>query len=429
MEQRKVKREHSHQHDQRARIEEYKELTRINDEHNRRKKEARQLHKQNSRNSLFKAFITRISLFFNKKDNEIEKQKKAKEKQIRKHIRRKRWSFIKRQIIDLFLHPLGTEEQKQIRVEKRKHKRLTKKLNAKIKEIKLKEFKQNFSDNIEAFKNRDIRKKLLFVFISSLVLFVLAYLTIFTVGNIITSLISSFWNIETTINASIIIFKPSPYSPLWSRGSVVSIFSAQFFVAFVISFFALWLFYKSSKKSYLVKMYLLWLILVGQGLAWGSFFGAAIRKQGIYHAISWGFYQTWFSSKAIMITMMIVGFIALLIFGNIIKRIYFYASPSATLLKKSYRPIYYHFLITLPFFTGLVIIAAINAPVYNLYTFIQLLSMFILFLPLYMFRDHEYSDIGQFKIVKSKFKLAGILVFFILITLIYKALFNAGINF
>jgi len=429
MEQRKIKREHSHQHDQRARIEENKELTRINNEHNRRKKEARQRHKQSTRNSLFLAIIGRIRLFFNKKNNEIEKQKKTKEKQIRNHIRRKRWSLIKKQIIDIFLHPMGTEEQKQIRAEKRKHKRLTKKLNAKIKEIKLKEFKQNISDNINAFKNRDVRKKLLSVFVSSVILFVLAYLTIFAVGNIITSLISSFWNIETTINASIIIYKPSPYSPLWSRGSVVSIFSAQFFVAFIISFFALWLFFKSSKKSYLVKMYLLWLLLVGQGLAWGSFFGAVIRKQGIYHALSWGLYQTWFSSKTIMIIMIIVGFIALLVFGNIIKRIYFYASPSATLLKKSFRPIYYHFLITLPFFIGLGIIAAINAPVYNLYTFIQLLSMFIMFLPLYMFRDNEYSDIGQFKIVKSKFNLGVIIGFFTLIVLIYKVLFNYGINF
>lgn len=409
--------------------EEINQFTEIYKEHHRKRKMAPDHHRRRRKRSIGNIFKRWIHDFFKHRINELEKQERKKERRIKKHIRAKRREALNKRLVETIQHPFGRPKTEMEKIILKKEKAINQHLNRKNRAFRILQIKQKIAKSISAVKSPEIRPKLFKIIIPSLAGFVVAYLTIYLLTNISSALISAFWGIDTTISTSVINFNSSPYSPLWTKGSVVSIFITPVIISMVISFFCLWLFLKSDRQGFITKIYLLWMIVIGQATAWGSFFGGFIRKQGVYHAINWGFHNTMISPKTMEIIFSAIAFIWLLIFGTLIKSLFILATPSATLIRNTYRPAYYHFLITLPFILGIAIIAGINAPIYNLYIFVQLGSMVLIFFPLYFENSSHQSENFRFKVKKSNLSSISVLGILILILFLFKLIFDSGINF
>ncbi len=164
-------------------------------------------------------------------------------------------------------------------------------------------------------------------------------------------------------------------------------------------------------------------------MAWGATFGGFIRRQGLFHAIQWGFYNTWFSFKMVLIISMIIAFSWLVIFGYIIKPLLLQTSPSASLLKGQNRFAYYQFQYTIPALLGILVIIAINAPIYNIYLLIQIASLFLLLLPLLFDNTNSNENVGFVKINRSKPNIYIVIGVLALAILLFKWIFDNGIPF
>lgn len=366
---------------------------------------------------------------FGRPRNELEQRERKKERRIKRHIRAKRREARYQRIKEWMRHPLGMPKTELEKTEEAKNRAINRHLNRKIRTIRIQQMKQGVSDSIAAIREPEIRTKLFKIMIPSLAGFVMAYLTTYILTNVSEALVSSFYGISTTVTNSVIGFNVPPNSPLWNKESVVVIFFTPVLMSMAISFFCLWLFSRSGRQGFMTKIYLFWMILMGQAMSWGSFFGGFIRKQGVYHALAWGFHQTFVSPKVMEIVFMSIAFIWLLVFGAVIKPLFIRVTPSVTLIRQKYRFAYYHFLISIPYFFGIATIAGINAPIFNLYIFIQLGSMILIFFRLYFEKDSTSPEIYRFKVTKSKLNTKVAFVLFILTVLIFKLIFDDGINF
>jgi len=426
------KHQHSRDHSERKRQreEEYKRM--IEMEKTRKKRRAAARHHRHSIPLITRLLnilnIITFNLFVTTKEPS-NNEELLRKKLVEKKIRKKRRDARKEKIKEFFKHPFGKPLTELQKIELEKEKLLKKKIKSKSRKLRLLNFKRNINQLFSAFRESDIRLKLFQLIPFSLSSFLFAYITIYLITQIATCLISSFWSINTVLSTSVIYYEPTPYSPLWTKGSVVSIFSMQPFFAFVISLFGIYLFIKNIHKSSFLKTFLIWLIVIGQSMAWGSVFGAFIRNQGLFHAIQWGFYNTWFSFKMVMVVMLIVAFFWLIIFGYIIKPLFINSSPSASLLKGQNRFAFYQFQFSIPSLLGIFAIIAINAPIYNIYLLIQIASLTIILLPLLFDNTNSNENFGQIKINRSKTNIYIIIGILALTILVFKLIFDDGIAF
>jgi hypothetical protein len=398
----------------------------VHHEHRRKREGSSGHRRRRSKENVFKRWVSGL---IPQPKNELEIRERKKEQQIEKHIRAKRRKARNERIKERIRHPFGKPKTVQEKAKDQKDRAINRHLNRKTKAIRIQQIKQRISESISAVREPEIRSKLFKIVIPSLTGFVAAYLSIYILTNITVALVSVYWNISTTINTSVINFNISPNSPLWTQESVVTIFFSPVVLSMAISFLCIWLFSRSNHQRFMTRIYLFWMILIGQAMSWGSFFGGFIRKQGVYHGITWGFHQTMFSSKMMEITFMCIAFIWLVIFGAIIKPLFIRVTPSATLIKQKYRFAYYQFLVTIPYILGIATIAGINAPVFNLYIFIQLGSMILIFFWVFFENDATSPEVYRFKVTKSKINGKIVIGLLILIIVIFKLIFDSGIYF
>lgn len=376
-------------------------------------------------------FYSKIEVIFNnifplksKSNNEILKNKFIESK-LKSEIKAKRAQRIK----EFIIHPFGRSYTKLEKQELAKKKLIENRLKLKIRAKRLTTIIQNIRQSISSLRNPEVRQKLLKLLPTSVSTFILAYISIYLVSNIFTCSIASFWDVDTILKTSVIHYLPSSYSPLWTKGSVVSIYSTQFVVSLLSSFIALLFFLRSTDRSPVVKIYLMWLTIISQAFAWGSFFGGFLRKEGIFHAIQWGAFDTWFSYKTLEIVLMIIGFLWLIIFGYILKPLFIYTTPSATLIKGTNRSAFYQFQYTLPLIIGITVVFIINAPIYNLYILLQLLSVFFILFPLIFDKTTSNNTVEQIRIKRPKLHIYTFLALTILVIIFFKIILETGINF
>jgi hypothetical protein len=417
-----------HKERKKQREEEQKRLLAI--EKNRKSKRA--ATRRHRKFLIFKAqvinFFTLNFLFKSKKGMKSIIGESSHEQRIQEHIKQKIKAKRVERFKEFLNHPFGKtktayEKQQQIR-----DRLIAKRVKEKGKAIRIANIRLNISNSLSSIRNPSVRKKLIKQLIPSTISFMIAYIILFIVTNVATSLMASFWDIRTRIETSIIYYEPSPYSPLWNTGSVVSIYSTQVFLSFVLSLTALWVFTKSIHKSSFLKSILIWMVLLGQAFAWGAFFGAFIRKQEVYHAIIWGFFHTGLNAKGVLIALMVISFIWLIVFGYLIKPILLYASSSAELLMSRNRFAYYHSQYTIPFIISIIFIFIINAPVYNIYLFIQLFSLMIIFIP-FLFDNSKRENHSQIKVVRTPLNNYVIVGGGVLLIILFKLIFDMGISF
>ncbi|MEI6348476.1 MAG: hypothetical protein WCP69_11070 [Bacteroidota bacterium] len=418
-----------HQENKDARKQEQERLSILfNDE--KQKKRAHQ--KKRRRAKLWNKIKENVQNFLNQPFAKLFPKKSEEELQKRAYRRRKkREKFIlnlKDRFQNFVKHPFGKPISEIERIERKKEKRVKKHITKKKRAHFFTSFANKIVSSIRVYRDKRIRARLFKLIIPSLIFFILAYVTIYVLSMGLTAMLTKYWGISVTLANSVVYYNISPYSPLWTKGSVVSIFTTASIISFAISMFSLWLFIKYQYRSYYLKLYLMWMILIGQAMSIGSFAASFIRKQGIFYAIQWFFYKTWFSSTTMEYIFLFFSVIWLIVFGNIMRRLLLYSSPSATLLRRENRFVFYQFQLTIPLIFGIIGIIIINAPIYNIYTFIQLFTIFLMFLPLFLEQSENSREVIIDKVARPKTSLLKLFFIALLIVFAFRLIFGSGIK-
>ena len=422
-------RKHHKEKEKQRRIENKRMLKLIEEKERKKRAHIRRHNRKKLIKKIKESFFNFLAHPFGMPPSEIELAEQIKRKRLKERSIEKKKEARKIRFQNFIKHPFGKPLTELEKAEKRKEKMLKEHLAKKRKEIHFRNFKEKIEYTVRAFKDVDIRRRLFKLTFPSFFVFLLAYLTIYVLSMTFTSLISSFWGIRTTLANSVTYYNISPYSPLWTKGSVSSIFTMASIVAFIISFISLRLFIYFQSRTYYLKLYFLWMVLIGQALSIGSFIGSFIRKQGIFYAIQWAFYKTLFSYKTMEYIFLGISIIWLIVFGYIIKRIYLFSSPSATLLHKENRFAFYQFQITIPLIFGIIGILILNAPIFNVYIIIELLSIFFLLLPIMFERPDNTVSLVTLKIVKPRMVFYKLFAITIIIVALFRVIFGIGIDF
>jgi len=124
------------------------------------------------------------------------------------------------------------------------------------------------------------RSKLFYMFINSTALYILAYLTLYTIHQLVTSLVALSLDIKSVIFYHKIDFRIS--ADQWSQERVIYTFLAGPVTCLILAIVFYRLYRVFKKKTSSAKLYFYWLYLHGCNLFFGSYVAGVITNSGFH---------------------------------------------------------------------------------------------------------------------------------------------------
>jgi hypothetical protein len=330
-------------------------------------------------------------------------------------------------------------EWETLSIEEKKNRRLARKLEKKeskrIRRLNRKNFFRNFfrsfrslnSKNVRArFKefreNAPARKRLLLISFNSTLLFLLSYLSLFLISQLVTVITAKFFNYPTTVYYYDIYFNISPEA--WFHDSVKTIFSSGPVVNFVIGITFLIIYSNVREFNGPFKLFFLWGFLHAVNMLFGALLVGTLFETGVGHVISWLYIMD--TGKVLYSIISIF----LLVIGGLIATKPFLISGNTYYneINKQNRTAFVFAQVLMPYLAGNAFLFLIRQPRFVFYDTFIVLTLFISILPvLVTYRSyHELYFEEEDKTPGISWLAVGLLT---LVILVFRGLLELGLHF
>ncbi len=308
-----------------------------------------------------------------------------------------------------------------------------------------KEYRLLKIDFIRVKENVELKNRLVYTYLNSTISFLLSFIIIFFINQIVTVYVCSLYNIPTLLHSFggfinynsryrqimdyfDIIYLVGPYSYLWTRFNIIVIFGAAPFLSLLMAVLFYKLFLISKTKLKFLKLFFLWSLINSFNMFFGAYIAGAITRSGFIKFSEWIFYSNKYDISEII--MMVCSMIVLITIGYFTRTFFLKAADHKDLTIPKNRIYYLFAQVLLPYLSGILFLVLISVP------YIVHFNIFI-YLPIFLVVatavvsprgfQKENVSVSRHKRDYNILKYGTFLLF--LIILIFKMFFYKGITF
>lgn len=288
--------------------------------------------------------------------------------------------------------------------------------------------RKQFLDNLRiVLTSAGLRQKFVFAYLHSTAYFILAFLLIYVIYQIITILVASSYGIPIVWYYYQLKFPLYTYSPLYTRMAMVVIFASGPILSLLLAFVFLRLYFSKNYINRHFKLFYLWGFISGVNMFFGAYIAGVITRTEFIYTSEWLFMSRVFATEEIIFA--IIAIVALIIIGRIITPLFLLSSGSITLIKPNFRLHFILSVVILPWLTGMAILFLVTLPNYYIPLIIKTITPGLVLIPsLFLYNSQKFDTIHRSGVIQHSYFRWSILIVAIAILFFYRLILSLGLS-
>jgi hypothetical protein len=273
----------------------------------------------------------------------------------------------------------------------------------------------------------DVRKKFAIVFLQSTAYYVLAFLIVYVIYQLVTILVASVFHIPVTWYYYQLKFPLYTYSKLYTRPALVLIFGAGPIISLLLAFLSLKSFFNKQSVSNHFQLFYLWGIINGVNMFFGAYIIGFLTRTEFIYTSEWLLMSSVFDIEEMVFTLVSIGM--LLIIGRLLTPLFLVSSGSVTLLTPEYRLFFIYSQVILPWVAGIGIFFLIVSPHYYIPFLLKTLTPGLIVIPsLFMYNTARNENIHTSGLIRRNYFRWSIVIAVVALLFFYRLALNFGIK-
>jgi hypothetical protein len=273
----------------------------------------------------------------------------------------------------------------------------------------------------------DVRKKFGIVFLQSTAYYVLAFLIVYVVYQMVTILVASVFDIPVQWYYYQLKFPLYTYSKLYTRPALVLIFGTGPIVSLTLAFIFLKAFFNKRSNSNHFQLFSLWGIINGTNMFFGAYIVGFLTRTEFIYTSEWLLMSSVFDIEEMLFTLLSIGM--LLIIGRLLTPLFLVSSGSITLLTPEYRLFFVFSQVILPWIAGIGIFFLIVTPHYYIPFLLKTLTPGLIVIPsLFTYNTARNENIHTSGLIRRNYFRWSIVIAVIALLFFYRIALNFGLK-
>jgi hypothetical protein len=286
----------------------------------------------------------------------------------------------------------------------------------------------SYSSLKEILKTPDLRNKFALSLVQSTTYYILSFLFIYIVYQLITIAVSRMFDIPTIWYYYRVKFPLFSGSHLYTRAALIAIFACGPLLSLILSFIFLNFFLNKKVKNHNLKLFFLWGFINGASMFFGSYIVGFITRTEFIYVSEWIFLSSMFDVEEIIFTLISIT-ISLLI-GRLATPLFIISSGSVNILEPKVRIYFILSQAVLPWMIGVVVFYLLTSPHHYLPFFLKTLSPILIIIPsLFSYNSPRNVQVRTAGIVRRDYFKWSILIAMIALLFFYRIMLNFGLKF
>ncbi len=302
--------------------------------------------------------------------------------------------------------------------------RLSREERKEIASNKRRKFRENLG---KVFATHDMRAKFGFAYLHSTAYFILAFMLIYIVYQVITILAASSYNIPIIWSYYKLKFPLYTFSPLYTREALVVIFAMGPIMSLMLAFVFLRLYFTTNVILKRFKLFYLWGFICGANMFFGAYISGFITRTEFIYTSEWLFMNGSFASIEIIFT--IIAIAILIIIGRIVTPLFLLSSGSVTMIKPEFRLFFIFSQVILPWFTMMLILFAITLPNYYFPLILKTITPGLIVVPtLFLYNSIQFDNIHESGVIQRTYFRWSIVIVAVAVLFFYRLILGFGLS-
>lgn len=288
--------------------------------------------------------------------------------------------------------------------------------------------RKQFRDNLRLiFTSSELRQKFGFAYLHSTAYFILAFILIYIIYQVITILLASSYRIPIVWYYYQLKFPLYTYSPLYTRMAMVVIFAAGPILSLMLAFVFLRSYFSNNYIARRFKLFFLWGFICGVNMFFGAYISGFLTRTEFIYTSEWLFMSHVFATEEIVFA--IIATVAMIIIGRIITPLFLLSSGSVTLIKPEFRLHFILSVVILPWITGIIILFLITLPNYYMPLILKTITPGFLLIPsIFLYKSQKFENIHRSGVIQRNYFRWSILIVAIAILFFYRLILSFGLR-
>ena len=262
-------------------------------------------------------------------------------------------------------------------------------------------------------------------FLLSTAYYIMAFLIIYVIYQIVTILVASYSHISGIWYYYQLKFPLN--SPLYTRTNLILIFASGPIVSLLLVLGSLKMFFSKINFFKRFKLFFLWGFICGVNMFFGAYIVGFITRTEFIYTSEWLFLSNVFDIEEIIFTL--ISFGMLIGIGRIVTPLFLVSSGSVTLIKPEFRLYFIISQVMLPWLAGVVILFVLTLPNYYIPLVFKTITPIILLFPsLVIYNSRKFAKIHKSGVVQHNYFRWGIIIVFFASLLFYRVILNFGLK-
>lgn len=211
------------------------------------------------------------------------------------------------------------------------------------------------SDEQAAETIKQHQKNYLYYTINSTALFIIAYLAVYMVYQLTVLIVASRWKLDSVLFYYDLAF--NDFSPLWSRQNIIIVTLSGPLICLILGFLSYRFFSTRQKAKGFIKLFFLWIALIGSNLFLGAWATGISFDQGFGYVPAWLYLNVFWQIFFALIFLFVLGLIG---YYSVPK--FLDTSKSAYRVRPENRTKFLFFQVILPYLIGSLIVILVRIP-------------------------------------------------------------------
>lgn len=279
----------------------------------------------------------------------------------------------------------------------------------------------------EVITTPELRRKFEISFLHSTAYFVLAFIFVYVIYQLVTIVMASSFHIPVVWYYYQLQFPLYTYSPLYTRAALILIFSVGPIISLMIGFVFLKMFFTKRSALKRFQLFYLWGFIAGINMFFGAYIAGFFTRTEFIYTSEWLFLSDVFDTEEIIFT--VVSFTVLIIIGRAVTPLFMQSSGSVTIVKPQYR--IYFFLSTafLPWMAGMVILFLITLPRYYIPLIIKTITPGLVLLPiLLLYNSSKFDNIHKSGVIQHTYFRWSVVIVVVALLFFYRIILEWGLK-
>jgi hypothetical protein len=273
----------------------------------------------------------------------------------------------------------------------------------------------------------DLRKKFIVAFLQSTAYYVLAFLIVYVIYQLVTILVASVFHIPVTWYYYELKFPLYTYSKLYTRPALVLIFGIGPVVSLLLAFISLKSFFSRKASSSHFQLLYLWGIISGVNMFFGAYIIGFLTRTEFIYTSEWLLMSSIFDVEEMIFTLVSLGM--LIIIGRLLTPLFLVSSGSVTLLKPEYRLFFVYSQVILPWIAGIAIFFLITTPHYYIPFLLKTLTPGLIVIPsLFLYNTARNENIHTSGLIRRNYFRWSIVIAVIALLFFYRLVLSFGLK-